>query len=98
MRPVLADLFASTVRERDARESPAALGRERLGDQLWKLVDPATPIERHSLEPGPSRHDFLRILDQLEQLSDPSRQGRDYPSILSQGLNHRQRSKRTQLK
>jgi len=70
IRPLLGRLAGSALAERHrvdlARDRARA--RHLVGDDIWPLIDPATPPSFDSKAPGADLRTLTRIVDRLEQL------------------------------
>ncbi|HEY1967205.1 MAG TPA: hypothetical protein VGH89_04620 [Pseudonocardia sp.] len=68
VRPVLAELVELAVAEAQPQHSDLkAAVRERLGDQLWVLVDRDAPRSEDREGPSAGRAALLEILDRVEK-------------------------------
>jgi len=69
-RPLLQRLLAVLLADRrrvDIAKDPGA-ARAAIGDDLWRLLDPARPASDDSRPPGISEQTIARIADRLEEL------------------------------
>lgn len=67
VRPALSELVQLAVAERDPTGGDLReVARERLGDELWALVDPSRRRSDDRSAPGPGRDKLIEILDRVE--------------------------------
>jgi hypothetical protein len=68
VRPVLAELVELAMAEQlPSGGDPRAAARERLGAQLWALVDRDVPRSEDRHAPGAGRDALLQILERMEK-------------------------------
>ena len=68
VRPVLSELVEMAMAEQlSSGGDPRAAARERLGAQLWALVDRDAPRSEDRHAPGAGRDALLQILERMEK-------------------------------
>jgi len=66
VRPILGEVVERAMAELEPGGDPRQTARERLGKQLWALVDRDARRSDDRSAPGPGHHALQQILDQVE--------------------------------